>query len=172
MYHAGISLSVTADAVPALPEGAPRPAVRIRLTFRQKTPLVEERGLYLIKDTPAPQRLASPFGRGAPAGGGEGPLSHGRCRASSPRGRAKYSLPNSPDVSQKGNAPLPGGRGRPPLRKVRPFVLLFEVMKFIPKGYHNCQLFIVNCQFLKTSFSPQNTAAPGFPRGLLDRLMA
>ena len=97
-------------------------------------------------------RLASPYGRGAPAGGGEGPLSHGRCRASSPRGRAKYSLPNSPDVPQKGNAPLPGGRGRPPLRKVRPFVLLFKGMKFIPKGYHNCQLSIVNCQFKNAPF--------------------
>ena len=32
--------------------------------------------LYLIKDCAA-VRLASPYGRGAPAGGGEGPLSHG-----------------------------------------------------------------------------------------------
>ena len=45
--------------------------------------------------------LASPYGRGAPAGGGEGPLSHGRCRASSPKGGAKYILPNSPDVPKK-----------------------------------------------------------------------
>ena len=44
--------------------------------------------LYLIKDCAA-VRLASPYGRGAPAGGGEGPLSHGLRRASSPRGRAK-----------------------------------------------------------------------------------
>ena len=119
-----------------------------------------KRELYLIKDCAA-VRLASPYGRGAPAGGGEGPLSHGRCRASSPKGGAKYSLPNSPDVPEKGNAPLPGGRGRPPLRKVRPFVLLFEVMKFIPKGYHHCQLSIVNCQFNK-SFSPC-LFPPGIP---------
>ena len=47
-----------------------------------------KRELYLIKDCAA-VRLASPYGRGAPAGGGEGPLSHGRCRASSPKGGAK-----------------------------------------------------------------------------------
>ena len=35
--------------------------------------------------------LASPFGRGAPAGGGEGPLSHGLGRDSSPIGGAKAS---------------------------------------------------------------------------------
>ena len=97
--------------------------------------------------------------------GGEGPLSHGRCRASSPKGGAKYSLPNSPDVPEKGNAPLPGGRGRPPLRKVRPFVLLFEVMKFIPKGYHNCQLFIVNCQFTKAPYS--SNCSPPLPVGVV-----
>ena len=33
--------------------------------------------------------LASPFGRGAPVGGGEGPLSHGLSRDSSPIGGAK-----------------------------------------------------------------------------------
>ena len=37
---------------------------------------------------------ASPFGRGAPEGGGEGPLSHGQGRASSPKGGAKKT-PNS-----------------------------------------------------------------------------
>ena len=36
--------------------------------------------------------LASPFGRGAPKGGGEGRLSHGQGRASSPRGGAKAFL--------------------------------------------------------------------------------
>ena len=123
------------------------------------------RGLYLIKDC-ATVRLASPYGRGAPAGGGEGPLSHGRCRASSPKGGAKYSLPNSPDVPEKGNAPLPGGRGRPPLRKVRPFVLLFKGMKFIPKGYHNCQLSIVNCQFSESILSLTN-APPNKNPGIL-----
>ncbi len=35
--------------------------------------------------------LASPFGRGAPVGGGEGPLSHGLGRDSSPIGGAKAS---------------------------------------------------------------------------------
>ena len=99
--------------------------------------------------------------------GGEGPLSHGRCRASSPKGGAKYSLPNSPDVPEKGNAPLPGGRGRPPLRKVRPFVLLFKGMKFIPKGYHNCQLSIVNCQFSESILSLTNAASSKNPGILL-----
>ena len=97
--------------------------------------------------------------------GGEGPLSHGRCRASSPKGGAKYSLPNSPDVPEKGNAPLPGGRGRPPLRKVRPFVLLFKGMKFIPKGYHNCQLSIFNCQFTKAPYS--SNRSPPLPVGVV-----
>ena len=123
-----------------------------------------ERGIYLIKRIPAPQRLASPYGRGAPAGGGEGPLRHGRCRASSPRGRAKACFPNSPDVPEKGNAPLPGGRGRPPLRKVR---LLFKGMKFIPKGYHNCQLSIVNCQFSESILSLTNAASSKNPGILL-----
>ena len=36
VYHAGISRSVTADAVPALPEGEPSTAFRIRLTFPKK----------------------------------------------------------------------------------------------------------------------------------------
>ena len=36
--------------------------------------------------------LASPFGRGAPVGGGEGPLSHGLGRDSSPIGGAKAFL--------------------------------------------------------------------------------
>ncbi len=36
--------------------------------------------------------LASPFGRGAPKGGGEGPLSHGLGRDSSPIGGAKAFL--------------------------------------------------------------------------------
>ena len=31
---------------------------------------------------------------------------------------------------------------------------LYILFKFIPKGYHNCQLFIVNCQFTKSFFSP------------------
>ena len=35
---------------------------------------------------------ASPFGRGAPEGGGEGPLSHGLSRDSSPIGGAKAFL--------------------------------------------------------------------------------
>ena len=95
------------------------------------------------------------------------PLSHGRCRASSPGRRAKACFPNSPDVPEKGNAPLPGGRGRPPLRKVRPFVLLFKEMKFIPKGYHNCQLSIVNCQFSESILSLTNAASSKNPGILL-----
>ena len=78
------------------------------------------------------------------------PLSHGRCRASSPRGRAKYSLPNSPDVPEKGNTPLPGGRGRPPLQKSvsfcgkRSFAHFSNRYENHPEGIP--QLSIINCQ--------------------------
>ena len=61
------------------------------ITPRRKIPAgraEDNRGLLLIKKISAPQRLASPYGRGAPGGGGEGPLSHGLRRASSPRGGA------------------------------------------------------------------------------------
>ena len=96
-----------------------------------------KRELYLIKDCAA-VRLASPYGRGAPAGGGEGPLSHGRCRASSPKGGAKCILPNSPDVPQKGNALLPGGRGHPPLREAGSPFVHFQISRR--------DTIIVNCQ--------------------------
>ena len=97
---------------------------------------------YLIEDCAA-VRLDSPDGRGAPAGGGEGPLSHGLRRASSPRGGAKYILPNSPDVPQKGNALLPGGQGHPSLREAGSPVVHFQISRW-DTIIVNYQLSIVN----------------------------